>query len=79
MKTSILDKDKIRKAFDGIDREALAEALYAEHITRSDKRSYVDVVASGSTIVSAPRAKEFERLTRGKVKAATLRPDIFDN
>ena len=64
-------KEEIKKAFQGIDRAALATALEV------DNRTYIDQIAGGHVQVSAKRAKEIEKLTLGRVKAKVLRPDIF--
>jgi DNA-binding transcriptional regulator YdaS (Cro superfamily) len=34
---------------------------------------------SGRTRITAERAKQIEKVTRGKVKSRDLRPDIFGN
>ena len=64
----------IRKAFEDIDRQELARLL-----VNSGQRNYVDQIATGIKVVSAKRAVLIEKLTFGRIKRATLRPDIFGN
>jgi len=66
-----MDKNKIKRAFKGIDRKQLAKDI------KSTVRT-VDQIACGLLIVSSKRALAIERFT-GKVKAQLLRPDIFYN
>jgi DNA-binding transcriptional regulator YdaS (Cro superfamily) len=65
-------KTNLKKAFEGIDRKRLADALNIR------RRNYIDQVVGGHVIVSAKRAKEIERATLGRISAKLLRPDIFD-
>jgi DNA-binding transcriptional regulator YdaS (Cro superfamily) len=66
------EKDELRKAFNGINRNDLAKQL------GTSNRNLIDQIASGNTQVSAKRAKAIERITFGKIPAKVLRPDIFE-
>lgn len=65
-------KERIKKAFEGLDRDLIAQALGLA------RRNYVDQVATGNCKVSAKRARQLEKITLGKVPAKILRPDIFE-
>lgn len=66
-----IDKNKIKSAFAGVDRERLAKKI-------KSSRNTIDQVATGLLVVSASRARAIEKATSGKVSASVLRPDIFD-
>ena len=58
---------RIKKAFKGIDRRALAKAL------KSSPRT-VDQIANGLLRVSPQRALKIQKIT--KIEARILRPDV---
>jgi DNA-binding transcriptional regulator YdaS (Cro superfamily) len=62
----------IQRAFEKINRNELARML-----VKSEKRNYIDQVATGKKLVSAWRAILIEKFTQGRIKREILRPDIF--
>lgn len=75
IKRSKLPENKrkpLKKAFKEIDRYQLAMQL-------NSSVRYIDQVANGLNLVSPRRALIIEELTKGKLKASLLRPDIFGN
>lgn len=65
-------RERIRKAFSGIDRAELAKKLIP-----SKNRNLIDQIASGHKVVSPQRALKIEKFTSGRIPASVMRPDIF--
>lgn len=63
-------KKAIKKAFEGVDRDLLLNELKSSENTISQ-------IVNGHLKVSAERAWKIQQITKGKVKAALLRPDVF--
>ena len=63
-------KERIKKAFKGVDRPVLVKRLDSSIGT-------IKLIATGLERVSGLRALSIERLTDGKVGAHILRPDLF--
>ena len=70
IKATALDRQLIKMSFEGLDVQTLAIALNCSKVKISQ-------IKNAHCVVSARRAKEIERLTKGQVPAAVLRPDIF--
>jgi len=71
MRKTVIDKDKVKTAFAGVDRAGLAKKI-------KSSRNTIDQVAAGLLTVSAKRARDIEKATNGMVPASVLRPDIFN-
>jgi DNA-binding transcriptional regulator YdaS (Cro superfamily) len=70
IKLTIKEIQEIKDAFKGIDRTWLADMLDCP-------RNLIDQYAGTFKVVSPGRARKIEILTKSKIKAETLRPDIF--
>ena len=71
-KKDIARAKAIKKAFEGIDRVALAKALGTESM------SFIYQIIGSFVQVSPAKAKQIERATLKRVTAKLLRPDIFE-
>lgn len=60
----------IRNEFKNVDRELLSRELQTS-------MGYIHQLIGGFVPIGAKRAKQIEKITRGRVRAAVLRPDIF--